>query len=272
MATPYHPAPKPTAPVVLEAFYDLLCPDSKASWPIIKQVLAAYESSGQLYFLMHTFPLPYHTWSFIANEGAHVIHALTGGNLTAVLAYTDLLFDIQESYYNAATVKLSTQDIYTKLAADVKAVYADSDSFLTELTTNGDLNEETRISWKYGCSRAITGTPQFLLNGVSIMADASWTVSDWQSVIDPIINATTTLRSHRRTHSTITTNKNNKRHIEPTAVLSASLNKATLPASKPPTCAANTTLCNWEPNKYECCTKGENCIPNAGCRCLTQHC
>ena len=87
------PHAQPSAPIVLEAFYDLLCPDSKASWPVVKQVLAAYPT--QLYFLMHTFPLPYHTWSFIANEGAHVIHALTCGNLTAVRAYTDLLFDIQ---------------------------------------------------------------------------------------------------------------------------------------------------------------------------------
>ena len=135
-----------TAPVVLEAFFDLLCPDSKAAWPTVKQVLSAYPDT--VYFLLHTFPLPYHTWSFIANEGAHVMDELTGGNLTAVRAYTDLLFDIQDQYYNAATASMSSTDIYKKLASDVKAVYPDSGSFYTELTTNGDINEETRISWK----------------------------------------------------------------------------------------------------------------------------
>lgn len=135
-----------TAPVVLEAFFDLLCPDSKAAWPTIKQLLSHYSTS--LYFLLHTFPLPYHTWSFIANNGAHVIDALSGGNLTAVRAYTDLMFDIQESYYNAATQSMSSADIYKKLASDVKGVYGDSADFLKQLSTNGDINEETRISWK----------------------------------------------------------------------------------------------------------------------------
>lgn len=265
--------PQPGAPVVLEAFYDLLCPDSKASWPVVKQVIDTYHSS-QVLFLMHTFPLPYHTWSFIANEGAHVIHALTGGNLTAVRAYTDLMFSIQESYYNAATLKLSTADIYAKLAADVKAVYADGD-FLTELIGNGDLNEETRVSWKYGCSRTISGTPMFLVNGVSVMADASWALSDWQSVIDPILNATT-IRSTRRT--TAAAANSSKRH-EPVAVLSASLNKAAvLPASGErytaanSTCPTNTTQCEYEPKKFECCLKSEFCIKNVGCTCVAEHC
>ena len=136
-----------TAPVVLEAFFDLLCPFSADAWPTVKQVLSYYPSS--VYFLLHTFPLPYHTWSFIANEGAHVVDALTGGNMTAVRAYTDLLFDIQPSYYNAATLKMSPADIVAKLTADVKAVYGDSSQFQRALTSNGDLNEETRISWKY---------------------------------------------------------------------------------------------------------------------------
>ena len=136
-----------TAPVVLEAFFDLLCPDSKSAWPTVKQVLSAYPT--QLYFLLHTFPLPYHTWAFIANNGAHVIDHLTNHNLTAVRAYTDLLFNIQDQYYNAATVSMSMADIFQKLAEDVRVVYADHNGFLKELSKfSGYTNTETRVSWK----------------------------------------------------------------------------------------------------------------------------
>lgn len=48
--------------VVEQGFLDLQCPDSKASWPVVKQVLAAY--SGELAFTFHLFPLPYHHNSF----------------------------------------------------------------------------------------------------------------------------------------------------------------------------------------------------------------
>ena len=140
------PAAPATAPVVLEAFFDVLCPDSKAAWPIVQQVLSTYPDT--VYFLLHTFPLPYHTWAFIANEGVHVIDALTGGNLTAVRAYTDLLFNIQESYYNNNTLDLSPSDVYDKLASDVAELYADSGTFRKRLAASGGSNMETRISWK----------------------------------------------------------------------------------------------------------------------------
>jgi len=255
-----------TAPVVLEAFFDLLCPDSKAVWPTIKQVLSQYPQT--VYFLMHTFPLPYHTYSFIINNGAHVIDHLTAGNLTAIRAYTDLLFDIQVSYQNPATAKMSPTEVYAKLASDVAGVYDDSSRFQQMLSSNGNVNTETRISWKYGCSRTVSGTPSFLLNGVYIGADSSWSLSDWQSVIDPIINATSTrtTKHHTTTHNqpTHTTTTRSER----VAALSAVLNKASQRMSANETCPAGQAVCDYEPKKYECCLKGENCIPNVGCRCL----
>lgn len=48
------------APVMLEGFLDLLCPDCAQAWPTLKQVASHYGPS-KLRFLMHVFPLPYHT-------------------------------------------------------------------------------------------------------------------------------------------------------------------------------------------------------------------
>ena len=116
---------------------------------------------------------------------------------------------------------------------------------------------------RYGCSRGITGTPTFLLNGVYISADSSWALSDWQSVIDPIINASTTRAARRPSHPT---------NAEPVAAISAVLNKAVHRYTANETCASNLTVCDYAPKKFECCTKGENCIPNVGCRCVTASC
>ena len=52
-----------------------------------------------------------------------------------------------------------------------------------------DLNEDTRVSWKTGCSRSVTGTPSFFVNGVPVQADASWTLDQWTALLDPLYSA-----------------------------------------------------------------------------------
>ena len=116
---------------------------------------------------------------------------------------------------------------------------------------------------RYGCSRGVAGTPTFLLNGVYISADASWSLSDWQSVINPILKAAAarSARAHRAWLA-----------AEPVAAFSAVLSKVAHRVRDNETCPTGQTLCDYEPKKFECCTKGEDCIPNVGCRCLTDTC
>lgn len=41
---------------------------------------------------------------------------------------------------------------------------------------------------QYGCLRAITQTPSYFLNGVPVRdADDSWTLADWERLLNPII-------------------------------------------------------------------------------------
>ena len=241
-----------TAPVVLDAFFDLLCPDSAASWPTVKKVIAAYPE--QLYFLLHTFPLPYHTNSFIANQGLHVIDRAAQHNASALLQYTDLLFSIQQRFYNAATADKTITQVIAALASAVETAGLLSSAAFVKGIADSGINEEQRVSWKYGCSRAVTGTPSFLLNGVFINADASWELSDWQSVIDPLIRAERRLELRFAPHS-------------------ASLLQATQAAAQlNSTCPPNTTECDYAPHEMECCKPGEGCIPNVGCRCLSNSC
>jgi len=245
----------PSSPVVLEAFYDLLCPDSKASWPVIQQVVAYYQQ--KVYFLFHTFPLPYHTFSFIANQGMHIIAHNNNGNISTILAYASLMFDQQALFYNAPTMNLSTTAVVASMAKIVASANLLSANDFVAGVNDVNLNYETRVSWKYGCSRGqVTGTPTFLVNGIYVSADATWTVDEWKQVIDPLVNDTSI------TSKTSRNNKHNKRNKNkyPSVFLSD------------PSCPSGQTYCQYTPTKYECCLPGENCIPNVGCRCLTGAC
>ena len=71
-----------------------------------------------------------------------------------------------------------------------------------------------------------------MINGVSVEAGSSWSLADWKSVIDPIL-ATTEQRF-------------------------ANVND----------CPAGQQKCEYSPHKSVCCTTGERCIPNVGCRCF----
>jgi hypothetical protein len=273
-----------SSPVILEAFYDLLCPDSAASWPTIQQVVGNYE--GQLGFIFHTFPLPYHTFSFIANQGMHVIAHAFNNSYEAVSTYATFLFKQQSTWYNANTMSMSTMDVVQNIAKAVEGQkIISSDAFIAGINDTV-LNYETRVSWKYGCSRGqVTGTPTFLVNGVFVNASPSWTLDDWKQIIDPLLQAdnmntntnTKTDRSHHRESSKKghinrrANNGNNNRHVEPETV--TLVKKSFFPsAQQNNSCPSGETFCQYTPDKFECCLAGENCIPNVGCRCLKDAC
>ena len=48
----------------------------------------------------------------------------------------------------------------------------------------------SRYAWKYGCSRGICGTPQFLVNGVMKPDGADYNAKQWKTFIDSLINGT----------------------------------------------------------------------------------
>lgn len=53
------------------------------------------------------------------------------------------------------------------------------------------------IAWKYACSRYTTGTPNFLVNGLPVAADPSWTLAQWQQLLDPLYSASAAKAARR---------------------------------------------------------------------------
>ncbi|XP_060605033.1 uncharacterized protein LOC132757693 [Ruditapes philippinarum] len=208
-----------------------LCPDSRDALPVARQVAEHYGATT-LKLTLHMFPLPYHHQSFITAKGAQIIRKLGAGDVAAY-SWFEYIYANLDKYSNDATANLTTNNIITMFSNVAHALGVDSAEFI-EMMKSDEIETATRAAWKYSCSRAIAGTPTYLVNDVIVEADPSWTLKDWQQVIDPLLKGRT--------------NKSNK------------------------DCPTDTKKCEYLPGKVECCTKGEACIPNVGCRCFENSC
>jgi len=233
----------PSSPILFEAFFDLLCPDCAAAWPNIRDVLAYYNPSGQpsaLRFYLHAFPLPFHTWGYSAAQGAQAIWA-TSPQL--IFKYVDTMFKSQAGFWNGQTAQMTGNQVQSLMATVAQqGTGFPSSLFLAGLQNSTD-DMNARISWKYGCSRGVAGTPSFFVNGIQVQADPSWTLAEWRQILDPLLPSSFT---HLNTHKT----------------LSPSVDFDSLGS-----CPPGQKVCNYLPGKFQCCPPGENCVPNVGCRC-----
>lgn len=182
--------------IILEGYFDLLCSDCKAAWPTVKNVMAAYNESVVL--RVHTFPLPYHQNAFIVNQGAHVVANLTASSRDgeadyAFFKYLEMAFKFQNMFLNAETADKSPNVVISDLANLAEKELGDAypevtaDAMVAGLA-NGDLNEATRVSWKYSASQGVSGTPTFMVNGVRVTAGSDTTEKEWKEFLDPLVH------------------------------------------------------------------------------------
>ena len=113
--------------------------------------------------ILHTFPLPYHTFAFRAAQGAHVIYSLNK-SAAGVFDFATLMFNKQGDFYGADLNTTYVDGHIADLAATLGYAKADVLAGLAD----DNLNEDTRISWKYSTSRYSTGTPHYMVNGLPV--------------------------------------------------------------------------------------------------------
>lgn len=238
IAIPSHPFGYPQgssdAPVVLEVFVDLLCPDSADSWDTLKQVFAYY-GPEKLRFVTHLFTLPLIHNSFFANQGARVVEKYA--NESAFWSYVDLIFLNQEQFWSAPTQNLTANQVIDLLASTTETAGIMPKSDFLEGFSDPYTASEAFNSWKYACSRVIGDTPTFFVNGAQVAADSSWTLKMWQQILNPLFSTQKPCSNGTRT------------------------------IPKGDQCPSGETSCEYLPGQYECCLPGEYCIKNVGCSC-----
>ncbi|CAI5702897.1 hypothetical protein KXD40_004130 [Peronospora effusa] len=178
------------AGVQLESYIDLLCPDSKSAYPGLKKIVQHYESDEvRVRFVL--FPLPYHQHAFATAEASYTITIALGDK--RFTDWLEVMYANQDIFSNKASKDLSPIQVAAKLKSLAQKTFpsltdAEWDSQMTGYGgTAADVY--SRESWKYTCTRSMSGTPMYTLNGVPFDAGADWTFEQWLKVVDPLVKA-----------------------------------------------------------------------------------
>ncbi|XP_050267748.1 uncharacterized protein LOC126712463 [Quercus robur] len=172
--------------IIIEAFYDPVCPDSRDSWPPLKKALHYFGSHTWL--VVHLLPLPYHDNAFVASRALHIVNNL---NTSATFPLLEHFFKYQEKFYTAQTRNLSRAVIVEEIVKFATEVVGSSYYSVIKSGFNDTKTDlKTRISFKYSTSRGVYGTPFFFVNGF-LLHDNGSTIDfkGWKSTIDTLIGA-----------------------------------------------------------------------------------
>ncbi|CAG9323744.1 unnamed protein product [Blepharisma stoltei] len=165
----------------LETFIDLLCPKSAAAFPALIQYYT--QNQHWLELIIHQSPMSYNTFSFpVSQAGKFVLEKKSERYLDWVYYW----FQHQQSFTN----NTASYDFYTannKIAQFTSQSTGLPINQVTQALSNQDFNTKARVSWKFGASRNIPGTPSYLLNGVWVPdAYNITTVAGWTSFFQAI--------------------------------------------------------------------------------------
>ncbi|KAG7387426.1 hypothetical protein PHYPSEUDO_014189 [Phytophthora pseudosyringae] len=257
------------AGVQLESYIDLLCPDSKSAYPGLKKLAEHYETD-ELRVRFVLFPLPYHQHAFATAEAAFAITTALGDK--SFTKWLETIYTNQDIFWNKATKDLSPVQVVGKLKTLAQKTFPSlTDKQWDELMTGyggTDVDDHTRESWKYTCSRGMSGTPMYTLNGVPFEADADWTFEQWFKVIDPLVKANKPTRaveqeaqSWKDVHlSGVPRAQPDRRvmHVVRTAEWTTTAHVCT-------GIAGGARACEFAPGRAMCCQADEACILREGC-------
>ena len=171
----------PWSNVTIEFYFDLACPDSKAAWPVMQELVKEW-GEDNLGVILHLFPLPYHHNGFLAAQSVALAEKIKPGTFTQMV---DTLFTNQLTFWDNHSMDKTEKQIIELLCGYAKPLGIDPVSMEQEFKIiNNPLNMSVRQLWKFGCQRGVFGTPTFFINGIwDYAADSTWTASQWNDVL-----------------------------------------------------------------------------------------
>ncbi|ESO97750.1 hypothetical protein LOTGIDRAFT_203048 [Lottia gigantea] len=166
-----------------EVFIDLMCSQSKAVFPALKNV-ANYYGPERLELIFHLFPLAFFRNSHKVTKGALIVHELSHGGKTN--DWIESIFGAFDELTNYATNNKTEIEIMRQLADIAEELGINRSTFYNQLTSSGDAEKSARMVHRYGCSRAVLTVPTFYINGFQVPATHTWTAEQFQKEIDDI--------------------------------------------------------------------------------------
>ncbi|KAI3797320.1 hypothetical protein L1987_32576 [Smallanthus sonchifolius] len=128
----------------------------------------------------------YHDNAFVTSRALHIVNEL---NASATYHLLNAFFKHQERFYNAQTSKMSREAVLDKVIDFASTTIGNSMQSAIKSGFNDSTTDiKTRVSFKYGCSRGVYGTPFFFVNGFMIPFNDSHPIdyNGWRKIIDPL--------------------------------------------------------------------------------------
>jgi len=187
----------------VELFVDIACSDSKAAWTTLLETANYYKDSAV--FLIHLFPLPYHTFSFLATQA--IVYTWENYGVEYALEAMNILFAKQDKILvndeNKAKSYTYFEDVIAKLVSG-KVPDMSLEDALAGMNDDA-IDQLTRAMWKYGAERGVYGAPNFFVNGIHLdTIDSESSFYDWQAILDPVVSQTSSVISSKALPKTVT--------------------------------------------------------------------
>jgi len=178
----------------IEWYGDFQCPDTRDAWlNVFKDLDSWIVGTGQKAAIRYVpFPLPFHFNSYRAALSGIVTTDLLAkkgvAQADAFAAVANQVFGPnQDKFQNAATANLTNGEVYGDVLFPIMAgaglKTSDKAAFLAGIQSHSPAENQLRVSWKYGCSHTVSGTPRFIIDGATSEVAASWTLADWKNLI-----------------------------------------------------------------------------------------
>lgn len=173
------------APIKLEVFIDLHCPDSSTVWPELKKVAQNY-GTDNVDLIVHQFPLPYHQYAHLAAEGFYLVKDF----MNATWAFNYMEWVLERWYL------FRSSSVETKTPAQIKSLLAtyldsvpgsklNSAQFVNYL----DFYRSPAVyAWKYAVQRGVSGTPWYFVNGIDLGTSHPLTYSELSNLLDRLMD------------------------------------------------------------------------------------
>lgn len=187
----------PTAPTVIEFFWDYCCPFSAKSFNMVfNQVIPAAESSypGEFKFVFRHQAQPWHPQSSMMHEAAIAVRMI---DPSLFFPFSKLLFERQIEFFDDQMYDLSRSQINSKLVNLAKEVGVDSDKMAALLAfkivpgshnTGNEVSDALKVLTRYGRRQGIHYTPTVLINGLEDMSiQSSWDLDMWKAYLDKLV-------------------------------------------------------------------------------------
>lgn len=174
----------PAALVTIDAFVDIQCPHSRASWPTLMAVLEHYRDKS-VSLKVHMVTLSNHRQAWDISLG---LFAKAEGDSSKFYDFAGFVYERQEQFYNAQFLH-KTHEGLRQFVADLAQEHSgiDRESFLNRMGDK-DIYIDARTPIRYAATKAVWATPTFFVNNADkVPVDHNSSVSEWQALIDPLL-------------------------------------------------------------------------------------